>query len=185
MTTAIDSSTQGETFIKYSRMVRAAAWASARRHNLEFEDVEAQAMYVFAEALRRFDSERAAFSTFLTHRLRTLEDYAKREERRGQAGIPSDRDDFVARDYLTASEAFKRIERDRQLSRLSEDARDVLNYLCGHEWETPGITRITRPTFQGISNWYQARWGWAPKRIREAWAELHQWWTEGADRCYA
>jgi hypothetical protein len=172
---------------RYSRMVRSAAWRSAKRHDLDFQELEAQAIFVFCEALRRFDAERATFSTFLTHRLRTLEDYAKREAR-GYARTESLDDDdetFEARDYETADAVFQFIERERQLTRLSEDARDVLNYLCGHEWETPGITLKDRPTFRGISEWYQERWGWTPRRIREAWAELEQWWAEGARECYA
>jgi hypothetical protein len=201
---------------RYSRMVRSAAWRSARRYDLDFKELEAQAIFVFFEALRRFDAERATFSTFLMHRLRTLEDFAEREAKRdhhteipldweyegteGMAEIPQsfgvfeslddrvqqrDKDKFLDRMYPTAEKVFQRIERERQLTRLSEDAQEVLIYLCGHEWETPGVSIKTRPTFLGISQWYQQRWGWTPRRIREAWAELEQWWAEGARECYA
>jgi DNA-directed RNA polymerase specialized sigma24 family protein len=109
-------------FKKHRNQIRKQAWTYSKKYNIEFDELEAQGYLIFCEALDRFDSNRGSFSTFLHHRLRTLNDFCRSEKRKGGVNIELFEDQLVYED--SEEEIFN-----ESLDRLSDPAQRLLDLI--------------------------------------------------------
>jgi hypothetical protein len=170
------------SFKKYQRLIQHEAWKYARQWGVDFHELEAQGYLVFVEALTTFNPTKAAFSTHLVSRLRTLGDYAEREHRWGYRRVDELDDDSVfmpeSLDFVHAQfrSAFA-----KSRHKLSIPAQRMLNYLLSGAWSKPGINR--KPTLNSVSNAMAN--AMSQSMIVQAWEELRLWWAEEAQEVLA
>lgn len=188
-----------KAFKQFQPMIEGAAWKAHRHYHIDVEELRGQAYLVFCEAIERYDPNKASFSTHLFSRLRTVKDYASQERRKCQKETSfqakekrEDNDVNVGLDYIgnggtfglcagtdlipevryeQVEEAMDRLETALD---LSEDAQDILDFLIGREWETPGINRV--PRLYTVKKYYRYWKGWMPQRTEKAWEEIRNWW---------
>ncbi len=169
-----------QLFAKHRNQIRDRAWRYAQKWNADFEELEAQGYLIFVEALERYDPDQgAAFSTYLHHRLRGLNDFCRREARLGyrvwpfefneESGDPGPHDPFFIRfcEILELREA---------QTQLSPDARVMLRWLLDGQWREYGVPK-SRPFFSGVVRAFRREWGWTTTRVADGWAELQAWWA--------
>ena len=168
-------------FKQFRPMIEGAAWTAHKKYKMDIEELRSQAYFVFCEAIERYDPNKASFSTHLFSRLRTVKDFAKWEckENNTEAIHSIDEETYLEKDmpYLID----KRVERfEEAINRLetaldlSDDAQEILNFILGREWETPGINRV--PRLHSIKKYYKYWKGWSHKRVVNAWEEIRIWW---------
>jgi len=178
-----------EAFKQYQPLIEGFTWRAVKRHNyLEYDDIKQQAYLIFCEAIERFDeSRKVKFITFLFHRLRTLNDYCifENKKKNGINKLPhvynnnegyeeNNEMDIIDTSYEQFEIAMERLE---SALELSKDAQEILNYLIGREWETPGINRI--PRLHSVKKYFYYTKNWMPKRTETAWDEIKSWWRSG------
>jgi hypothetical protein len=117
-------------FEKHQNQIRSRAHHYSRKYNLEYEELEAQGYLIFCEAVERFDDTKAGFSTFLHHRLRTLNDFCLK-----QKGYISDNID----DHYNI--AAPEVDRDvfyQAVENLSEPAQELVSMILDNQFVIPG-----------------------------------------------
>jgi len=57
---------------------------------------------------------------------------------------------------------------------LSEDAKEIVEYILSREWEDVNIN--WKPRFSFIQKKYLNN-GWTQNRIKIAWKEIREWWA--------
>ena len=181
-----------ELFKKTEKLIYARAWSYARKYNMDFEDLKSEAFEIFCEAVNRFNPAKGSFTTFLFHRLRTLNDYCKREvdykrnepqallrcHQRVQANEQEGVFDIFTDEPLEASSPADRILFYQLAEKLSEDSRQVLAGLVYGLFHDP-----TKERAHDIGKWRihevcSKEWGWAGSRAERVWNELCSWWGE-------
>lgn len=172
-------------FEKYINMCRKAAWKYAKRRRVEYEELEGQAFLIYAEALNRWNPGTATFSTFLTFRLKKLEDYCDYLERRSigsrsiaikesRKRVASVKTLFVVpyKNSIAKSQVFPGrddIIRDVETS-ISKEAAKVMTWILFREWHyTPSIEAAQR-VFKKQ---------WPPVKTREIWQKLKNYCQSG------
>ncbi len=199
--------TKDELLAKYHDMIRGAAWDAAKRWGLDVDDIISQGYLVFMDAIERFDSGRASFSTFLYSRLRTLNDYCEREVRLKGKSLPM-LDDYCEtpsvgrkvtkhlhgdglgdvfeeigmtqsnRLYDTNFEKFVgSLDYLESISHLSHDAVEILRFIFLGDWGKPGSD--IKPSLYSVQKTYREH-GWSLSRTAIAWEELKDWWRTQA-----
>lgn len=137
----------------------------------------AQGYLIFVEALQRFDSTRAQFSTFLYHRLRLLNDYCSNQNKKKSLDISSSEmilDEFWFCDFDIFASTMDRID---AISKLSVDSQKVLQYILHRDWETPGF-RPNRPFYNHTYEAFSRLYDWTPARVKNSWEELKCFWDD-------
>lgn len=193
-------------FKKNERLIYKQSWHYAKKYDMDFEDIKSQAFLVFCEALDRFDDSQATFTTFLFHRLRTLNDYCKKEKGiecrqkllynpNIQPGsyLPSMGDisgiDDIQNVKNTTSEGIdpevsyedrieERILFNQALDRLSDDGKHVVENLLYGAFEKPEMDRQRSPGKYRIREVLTKEHGWPHARVDKVWTELHTWFTD-------
>ncbi len=187
--------TPSEAFEKHHRQVRAAAWKYGHKcgWRVEYEELEAQGFLIFMEALERWQPSRGSFSTFLTHRLRTLKDFCEKEisalfistEEDVNVGV-FDRGGFGKYGEISVEENGRGalVPQSREFDRfllslqalesralLSKDALVLLELI-----ESGDMVEEGRRLFkhQAVS-FAREMLGWPETRTRRTWAEIRNW----------
>ncbi len=160
-------------FTKYQNMIRKSAHKYHTMWGVDYEDLEAQGYLIFCEAIERFDATRAGFGTFLTNRLKTLNDYCISLKCRKSAPTAYEHIEKVPGTITYIAPTFS-----NPLAQLAEDAQTVATHLLSREWEVIGSAK--KPSLSSTTNHFVAH-GWTPARVRSAWTDLSQWWqAEGS-----
>jgi hypothetical protein len=188
-------------FTQFRPMVEQAAWRFTRKYkNLEYEEIKSQAYLAFCEVMEKFDLNYFSygncdklFSTYLYNGLRNkLRNYCYiQTQKDARVNIDYRYSQFIDSDiyvegsinipkklysYDTFIEAMNKIDNKLQ---LSDDARDILNYICSREWEVPGKKFYKRPSKHFVTKLYRSK-HWKVSRINSAWNEIAQWWQNQA-----
>lgn len=182
-----------ELLNKHRQMIRQHAWSAAQAWNMDFSELEAQALLIFVEATKRYKKTKgASFGTFLFHRLRTLNDYCEREIKIQGRLEPLLEEMFDGDSLCDSSEYISMKSTEEQLkkiddsfvdfcdvlsdaeakAKLSMDAQAILNYIFVGDWGTPGSA--LKPSLFGAQNAFK-REGWLPSRTLKAWEEVKFW----------
>lgn len=172
----------------YINMVKKITWKYSKKYHYDYEELESQAYLVFCEALKKHDSSLASFSTYLYIELQRLSYYCVKQLKRkkmitkekiiGKRGTGKTIwHNVIDIDSVTVVYDFDIFERildklDYEIS-LSNDAKDILQYILSREWEDIGSNRI--PRFPHIKRVYNNK-GWTGKRIINSWNEIRLWW---------
>jgi hypothetical protein len=109
------------------------AWYHSKKYNMEYDDLQSEGYVIFCEAMNRFNSELGtAFSTFLFHRLRTLNDYCRKMKRYSNIDNIDDYYDLEDRGNESYEIFYEAMER------LSSAGRTVMEAVIKGEFERPG-----------------------------------------------
>ena len=178
-------------FLQFRPMVEKAVWKYSKKYHLDFTEIEGQGYLFFCEALETFDEQyNCKLSTHIYHKLTRLDSYCntlysrnqsiqhcKKDHRRGYG--KSLRMPFMniteidtIFDYDIFSKVLDKI--DYEIS-LSDDAKDILQYILSREWEDVETNWI--PRLSHIKKVYTNK-GWAGNRIKDSWNEIKLWWQE-------
>jgi hypothetical protein len=170
-------------------MVEKAVWKYSKRYHLDFAEIEGQGYLIFCEALKKLNPNKASFSTYLYNELNRLDNYCKNEYRKNLKSVQRikkcshgyGKNLFINRLYPEMNDVcdynvFEKVldKMDYEIS-LSDDAKDILQYILSREWEDVNVNWI--PRFNHIKKVYVSK-GWTGNRIMKTWQEIRQWWQE-------
>jgi hypothetical protein len=186
-----------ELLDKYHDMIRGAAWKAAHAWGWDFQDLLSQGYLIFMRTVYKYDETRgASLGTLLFHELRTLNDYCAKEiNRRGRAlplmeevlddGAKKYERDYFSRikirlnwdectemespQFVTFCSVLERVE---SSTNLSQDAKEILNYILFGDWDVTG--KVTKPSLNHTKTVFRVN-GWMPLRTKKAWDELQNW----------
>jgi hypothetical protein len=177
-------------FNQFRPMVERAVWKYSKKYHLEYEEISGQGYLIFCEALGKLNPDKASFSTYLYNELNRLDNYCKCEYRKNKKSVQRIKHNhvrgyghniFINRLYVeeTIKYDYKVFEKvlnkiDYEIS-LSDDAKDILQYILSREWEDVETNWI--PRFSHIKKVY-ANKGWTGNRIVNCWNEIKNWWQE-------
>ena len=184
-----------QQFNQFRPMIEKAVWIYSKKYKLDYDDVIGQGFLIFTKALKKFDPNRASFSSYLYHELRRLNDYCKNEYRFRYCEIIR-RKDIGKRSYpknifihrkeddrkqIDNYDIFKRIlNRLDYEKELSKDSQEILNYILSRDWENVEIN--WKPRLRYIMSLYKNK-GWSKNRIDKCWNEIKEWWhSENKDQ---
>ena len=177
-------------FNQFRPMVEKAIWKYSRKYHMDREDVSGQAYLIFCEALKRLNPSKASFSTYLFNELNRLDNYCKCEYRKNLKSVQRIKynhirgyghnifinrlyvEETIKYDYKVFEKVLNKI--DYEIS-LSDDAKDILQYILSREWEDVENNWI--PRFSYIKKVYINK-GWTGNRIINSWNEIKLWWQE-------
>jgi hypothetical protein len=177
-------------FNQFRPMVEKAVWKYSKKYHLDFTDVEGQGYLIFCEALEKLDPSKASFSTYLFNELERLEQYCKKEYRKNNKSIQRIKvarkrgyghNIYINRLYPDNStiynySIFEKVldKMDYEIS-LSDDAKDILQYILSREWED--VEKNWIPKLSYVKKVYMDK-GWKNSRILRTWQEIREWWLE-------
>jgi DNA-directed RNA polymerase specialized sigma subunit len=174
-------------FNQFLPMIEKAVWHYHKKYHLEREDIEGQTYIVFCEALKTFDKSLGSFSTHLTNELQRLEFYCKMEFRKNNKDVQRiksngrgyGRNIYINRIDIPDTlhyDIFDKVitKMDYEIS-LSQDAKEIVQYICSREWETD-LDKNWKPRFSYIQKLYLTK-GWTRNRINVAWKQIREWWV--------
>jgi hypothetical protein len=184
----IEKEYSSRQFNQFRSMVEKAVWKYSRKYHLDYSEVQGQGYLIFCEALEKLNPDKASFSTYLFNELNRLDNYCKCEYRKNKKSVQRIKHNhirgyghniFINRLYVeeTIKYDYKVFEKvlnkiDYEIS-LSDDAKDILQYILLREWEDVDINWI--PRFSHIKKVYADK-GWAGNRIKNTWTEIQNWW---------
>lgn len=153
-------------------MVYNAAWKSAKKWGMPFDEVQAQGYLVFMEALKRYQKDKnVKFGTFLFSRLRTLDDYCMRERCFHGRAVQKLIDNYKKNPQEFYTHVSSILE---NTSQLSPDAKEILRFILECSWEKLGSN--IKPSKHMLKRVFYKR-GWKCQRIWDAWDELKIWYS--------
>jgi hypothetical protein len=177
-------------FNQFRPMVEKAVWKYSRKYHLDFAEIEGQGYLIFCEALEKLDPSKASFSTYLFNELERLEQYCKKEYRKNNKSVQRvkvskirgyGKNLYINRLYPDNStiynySIFEKVldKMDYEIS-LSDDAKDILQYILSREWED--VEKNWVPRLSYIKKVYMDK-GWKNSRILRTWQEIKSWWQE-------
>jgi hypothetical protein len=177
-------------FLQFRPMVEKAVWKYSKKYHLDYEEISGQGYLIFCEALEKLNPDKASFSTYLFNELNRLDNYCKNEYRKNKKSVQRIKHShirgyghniFINRLYVeeTIKYDYKVFEKvlnkiDYEIS-LSDDAKDILQYILSRGWEDVETNWI--PRFSYIKKVYTNK-GWAGNRIINSWKEIRSWWQE-------
>jgi hypothetical protein len=177
-------------FNQFCPMVEKAVWKYSRKYHLDYEEISGQGYLIFCEALEKLDPTKASFSTYLFNELERLEQYCKKEYRKTNKSVQRikiakkrgyGKNMYINRLYPDNSTVynysiFEKVldKMDYEIS-LSDDAKDILQYILSREWED--VENNWVPRFSHIKKVYMDK-GWKNSRILRTWQEIKEWWQE-------
>jgi hypothetical protein len=175
-------------FNQFRPMVERAVWKYSKKYHLDYLEVQGQGYLIFCEALEKLNPDKASFSTYLFNELNRLDNYCKCEYRKNKKSVQRIKQNhirgyghniFINRLYVeeTIKYDYKVFEKvlnkiDYEIS-LSDDAKDILQYILSKEWEDVNVNWI--PRFSYIKKVYINK-GWKGNRIINSWNEIKLWW---------
>jgi hypothetical protein len=156
-------------------MIDKEAWRYAKRYRLDFEEVRSEAYLIFCEALKRYDSEQASFSTFLRSSMRRLGwPISYREVRRISKLEPLSIEPGDST-YAPGLPAIDRLA--FAAEELSDDAREIVLRAASGDFYDPN----RRSYKAGSKAAVRETLGWDPERTERAWGEAKDWWVRSPD----
>jgi hypothetical protein len=177
-------------FNQFRPMVEKAVWKYSKKYHLDFAEIEGQGFLIFCEALEKLDPSKASFSTYLFGELDRLDQYCRKEYRKNKKSVQRIKHSkvrgyghniYINRLYPDNStiynySIFEKVldKMDYEIS-LSDDAKDILQYILSREWED--VEKNWIPRFSHIKEIYGLK-GWANNRIQKTWREIREWWLE-------
>ena len=164
-------------FIQFRPMIEQAVWKTYKYHRqMEKDDLQSEAFLIFYETIKKYDSSKAQFSTFLYSNLRRLQCYSKNEMRR------KNRTETIENHYNSFVDKRNEIEAIISKEELSKDAKEILAVLLSWNWNIPGVNK--KPRFTDIKETF-IKLHWKRSRIYKAWEEIRAWWnSKGFIECY-
>lgn len=131
-------------FEQYVNLIRKSAHFYAKKWNVDYKEVEAQAFFIYCESLKKYDVTRGSFSTHLTWQLRTLNgfcsDYKYKKNLLIDDCIKTDDPKLNPIDILPARNEnitlFEMLQYSKEY--LSTEAYKLLAWILGRTWEKKG-----------------------------------------------
>lgn len=162
-----------ELFKKTEKLIYQRAWYYARKYGMDFEDIRSQAFLIFTEAVDRFDPSQGSFVTFLYHRLRTLNDYCKREKRIGIRF--TDFENVIDEHHIDENEQ-SRAWMNERIESLSDDAKIVISGILSGQFHTPLKPYQQKPVSKDAVSYSMVKEeGWTYTRFNRVWIEIRNW----------
>jgi len=177
-------------FNQFRPMVEKAVWQYSKKYHLDYEEVSGQGYLIFCEALEKLDPSKASFSTYLFNELERLDGYCRKEYRKNKKSVQRIKHSkvrgyghniYINRLYPDNStiynySIFEKVldKMDYEIS-LSDDAKDILQYILSREWED--VEKNWVPRLSYIKKVYMDK-GWKNSRILRTWQEIKLWWQE-------
>jgi RNA polymerase sigma factor (sigma-70 family) len=169
------------------------AWHYSKKYDIDFQELKSEGYKIFCEAIERFEEKRSKFSTFLFHRLRTIEDYCQREkliEKRFKVNefefnsfdgnMAGHDEEFLKSGKPYCSELIKiedpieqKILFEQAVEKLSSDGQYIVANMIYGEFHNPESKRqrtIGKSRVREVI-------GWGEERVNQVWGELKEWWT--------
>jgi len=158
-------------FEKYVNLIRDVAWKTAKKYNLDYDDMESQGYFIYVMALESYDVTKSSFSTYLYIQLQgRLNDYAlktrKINEKEDGVVYELDEDEYKLDPLLLSCES-KNYDLQNKFIRLAKkkldaDSYKVFEFLIGFEWmkdrrKKPTITDVMRK-FKVNRNYASVLW---------------------------
>jgi RNA polymerase sigma factor (sigma-70 family) len=178
-------------------LIYSRAWHYSKKYNIDFEELKSEGYRIFCEAVERFEQKRSKFSTFLFHRLRTIEDYCQKTKLIDSRQEPFMRSfsfsayspclgDSIESDisYLglevekvTHEEETKLLERiafEQAVEKLSRDGKKIIAKMIYGDFHNSKAIRQRTIGKDRIKE----KMGWPENRVNHVWGELKEWWTD-------
>jgi len=168
MKTALQKEILTETYLDMDNLICDIVWKFIKRYGGEFDELKAEANFLFISAVESYQKTKGKLTTWLHHRIwRGLQDSAKTE--RAQ----------------THFELYEELVSDKHhsnlfliLNELGDDGRTIIKII----FEPPeGITDKDLETgFKSyktrmyLKNYLSSKLGWTGKRIKESFTEIRQ-----------
>jgi DNA-directed RNA polymerase specialized sigma subunit len=168
-------------FTQYRPMIEQAVWNTYKYNKrMEKDDLQSEAFLIFCETIKKYDSSKAKFSTYLYSNLRKLKIYTRTEMTKKY------KTETIEQAYNKHFNSFidKRNEIESIISKeeLSSDAKEILAVLLSWNWNIPGVNK--KPRFTDIKETF-SNLHWKRCRIYKAWEEIRIWWnSKGFIDCY-
>ena len=163
---------------KYDRMIKKAAWATARRYDLDFDDLLQEGYLIFLGAVDRYEPTQASFSTYLHNSLRALsalrQPFVRRERQYRFHTVSSPALDTLVED--TTIRLLDELAILESVEDLPPDALGVLEWLLDRE---AGFT-IHKAALRRAITHFGSTYHWACERTTTAWDTLSAWWSRAA-----
>lgn len=158
----------------YRAMIAREAWRLARLYGLDFEDIEAQGLLVYCEALRLYDPAKGSFSTYLFSQLcGRLAHYAAKEIKKKQEAVPCE---FL--ENIAGAEPSFEFGEFMEAARLCLDDETcaMLSYLTSYAWHDVGRAR---PTVTDVMR----EFGVSRRRAMRLWERGREFWLRYREAC--
>jgi len=158
-------------FEQVKPLINGIAYRYAKKYRLDKDEVKSQAYEEFCKVIDQYDPNKGELTTFVHSKLLILTHYCKREKE----------NPFFASGEMLIEDTNQKYFDDEMEKletglELSEDAQEVLSFIIGREWETPGISKCL-PRLSYTIKWMQYNFDWKFDRTKRAWEEIKVWWT--------
>jgi len=165
-----------ELYHDFRGMLEKAVWKKSKQYRLlERDEILSEAYCYFCEIARNYDPTRALFSTYLYRGLEMrLNQYCKKEQQKKYKTMS---DKYDRNEEVSFKRFVQTIELADSILSLSDDARELLDFILGREWEIPGWG-YAKISYHSVFRHYKN--DWEQSRINDAWTELGQWWKKEA-----
>ena len=162
-----------ELFHKYKNLIYKQAWKYSKAYNLEVCDLISEAYLIYEDATKRHREEKGSFSTFLTHRLRKLNDYCHKETKTKsqQLSFILDKSDTQIKELENQKENIQEFE-----SILSYDAKKIIQGIFLGTLQVMNPIRQTKPNLHKMGKILEEKWGWKKSRTEKIWREINLKW---------
>lgn len=159
-----------EHYKKYQNLLRDRAWYYSKKYNFDYQELLAEANLIYVETLKKYNSEKGKFSTYLYSCLKNLSCYILRVRRHMKFNfkiLP------ISKQLLEIEDKeFKRFEQvvefyDCVYTELSEDTQKVFHHiLYGH----------IQPDFKHLKLYFQKKFDYTYTQMKRIWKELKDFW---------
>ena len=175
---------------KYILMVQKRAHDCAKKFNYDYEEVEAQALYIFWRCVEMYDvSKKVSFSTFLYTWLTSLYDYIKHDLRNqgisfekyilgydsASSELENDKYDIEQNNNYNNPTMIDFLKTSKEL--LSVEAFMVLRWIVNRDWENE-FPKVSR---SAISKKFK----YSYNKTKEIWEEIKTFWNSYGMEIYA
>lgn len=177
-----------DLYNKYILMVQKRAHDCARKFNYDYEEAEAQALYIFWRCVEMYDVSKGSFSTFLYSWLNSIYDYIRHDLRNqgisfekyilgyDSVNCELENDKYNIEGYSYNNPTLMDfLKASKEL--LSIDAFMVLKWILNHDWEEE-FPKVSR---SAISKKFK----YSYNKTKEIWEELKTFWNSYGVEFYA
>ena len=166
----------------YKNLIRKQAWAIAKKHHYDFEELYSEGCLIFVEAQKRYKRNKGKFSTYLYIDLNyRLENYIKKNKKDYVSidiYLEEDKLDVNKIDEIMKNKIYsddmEKVQSiiefyDNAMCDLSNNALEILDCII-----TTYYGR--KPTYSSVVKYFKYFLGWRNKQIALAWNEIRKWW---------
>lgn len=178
-------------FNQFLPMIEKACWHYSKKYKIDHSEISGQGYLIFCEALKTFDKNKSTFSTYLSRSLNIkLFNFCKKillqrynickNENNSRFYFNFEEPKCVLLSNLTDKDtvySFEKFDKvitkmDYEIS-LSNDAKEIVEYILSRDWEI--LDDNWKPRFSFIQKKYLSE-GWTRNRIVTAWENIAKWW---------